>query len=173
MQDKLERFFNAINFDIDKYNYFDNASVKEVLLNKKSNKMTLVIENDCVLPLEVFKNLYDKSLTFKGAETVRFKFEVNDNSKYFVDYFYYYFDILVSKCPMLSCINKDNITIEDSSINIEVLNKAEKDKIESLEEKIIKFMENMGYISELMLQGDERLKNQLLKRLIKLLEVLK
>ena len=27
MQDKLERFFNAINFDIDKYNYFDNASV--------------------------------------------------------------------------------------------------------------------------------------------------
>ena len=46
MDSKLTRFFDATNFNKDYINCFNNASLKEVLLNKKTSKMTMVIEID-------------------------------------------------------------------------------------------------------------------------------
>ena len=104
---KLERLFNTINFNNEYYRYFENASVKEVLLLKKINRMTLVIEIDRLFPLDVFKELFEKASTLKGAESVRFKFIVKENTHFFKDYFDYYFEIMIKKCPMLNCIDLD------------------------------------------------------------------
>ena len=65
---KLERFFNAINFDKNFTEYFNEASVKEVLLNKKINRMTLVIEIDELPPINVFKSLCEYAQNMKGEE---------------------------------------------------------------------------------------------------------
>lgn len=142
---KIERFFNAINFNQDFACYFKDAVLKDVLLNKKINKMTMIFEIDDLIPIEVFKELYQKGKTLNGADEVRFKFIVKNNNKLFSDYFNYYFDILISKCPMLNCIDRDKISFVDNTINIDVLNKAEKEKIESLSEKIEIFLSDMGF----------------------------
>ena len=144
MDSKLERFFNAINFNNEYYSYFNDASVKEVLLNKKTNKMTLVINIDKTLPINIFSELNNQSKTFDGAKSVRFKF-ITKESLYFNDYFNYYFDILVSRCPMLICIDRDKILIEGNSITFNVLNDVEENKIKSLEEKMILFLSSMGF----------------------------
>ena len=73
IEDKLERLFNAINFDEENFLFFKNASVKEVLLLKKINRMTLVIEIDRLIPISVFKELYEKASTLKGADSVKLK----------------------------------------------------------------------------------------------------
>ena len=91
---KLERLFNTIDFNKENYLYFKNASVKEVLLLKKINRMTLVIEIDNLIPLEVFKELFQKASLLKGADSVKFKFVVKNNTLYFEEYFNHYFDIL-------------------------------------------------------------------------------
>ena len=140
MEGKLERFLNAINFDKDLYSYFENASVKEVLLNKKTSKMTLILNIDNILPINVFNRLCECSVGLKGAKKVRFKFLCDSDYKLFSDYFNYYFDILVSKCPMLTCIDRNKITIDDDKITFEVLNKVEEDKIKSLYEKMESFL---------------------------------
>ena len=145
MDAKLERFLNAINFNKELYNYFDDASVKEVLLNKKTSKMTLILNMDNVLPIDVFSLLCESSKSLKGAKKVRFKIIRKEDNKYFKDYFNYYFDILVGKCPMLNSIDKDKIEIDSTTISINVLNKVEFDKIKSLEEKIESFLIDMGY----------------------------
>ena len=142
---KLERLFNTVNFNKDYYLYFKNASVKEVLLLKKINRMTLVIEIDNLIPLDVFKELFQKASTLKGADSVKFKFIVKNNTLYFNDYFNYYFDITIKKSPMLNCIDKDKIKIEGSKIHFDVLNTAEKNKIEEISDKIIEFMSDMGF----------------------------
>ena len=145
MDEKLERFFNAINFNIDFFKYFKNASVTDVLLAKKSNKMRLVMNIDYLIPIEVFKELCICGKTLKGAEDVRYKFIVQNNDKLLEDYFNYYFDILVDKCPMLRAINRNKINIDSNTITFQVLNNIEKEKIESLSEKIDTFLTDMGF----------------------------
>ncbi len=145
MDEKLERFFNAINFNKDYIHYFKNASVKDVLLAKKINRITVVINIDELIPIDVFKELFTSGKTLKGAESVRYKFIVENNNKYFEDYFNYYFDILISKCPMLVCIDRNKITFDNNKITFQVLNKVEKEKIESLSEKITIFLTDMGF----------------------------
>ena len=143
--DKLIRFFNAINFNKDYLKYYENASLKEVLLNRKENKMTMIINIDLLPPIEVFKEIYEKGKTLEGAKEVRFKFIVENNTLLFKEYFDYYFDILISRCPMLKCIDRNKITFNNNKINIEVLNPAEYNKIEEIKEKIEIFMSDMGF----------------------------
>ena len=145
MDEKLERFFNAINFNKDYYKYFVNASVKDVLLAKKTNKMRLVMNIDNLVPIEVFEELCSCGKTLKGADDVRYKFIVKNNNELFDVYFNYYFDILVSKCPMLKSINRNNIKFEDNNIIFHVLNDVEEEKIKSLKEKIETFLIDMGF----------------------------
>ena len=143
--DKLVRFFNAINFNKDNLKYYENASLKEVLLKRKENRMTMIINIDSLPPVDVFKETYEKGKTLEGADEVRFKFIVENNTLLFKEYFDYYFDILVSKCPMLNCIDRTKITFDNNKINIEVLNPAEYNKIEEIKEKIEIFMSDMGF----------------------------
>ena len=143
--DKLVRFFNAIDFNKDNLKYYDNASLKEVLLRRKENRMTMIINIDSLPPVDVFKETYEKGKTLEGADEVRFKFIVENNTSLFKEYFDYYFNILVSKCPMLNCIDRTKITFDNNKINIEVLNPAEYNKIEEIKEKIEIFMSDMGF----------------------------
>ena len=143
--DKLIRFFNAINFNKDYLKYYENASLKEVLLNRKENKMTMIINIDLLTPIEVFKEIYEKGKTLEGAKKVIIKYIVENNTLLFKKYFNYYFDILINRCPMLNCIDRNKITFNNNKINIEVLNTAEYNKIEEIKEKIEVFMSDMGF----------------------------
>ena len=143
--DKLVRFFNAIDFNKDYLKYYENASLKEVLLRRKENRMTMIINIDSLPPVDVFKETYEKGKSLEGADEVRFKFIVENNTLLLKEYFDYYFDILVSKCPMLNCIDRTKITFDNNKINIEVLNPAEYHKIEEIKEKIEIFMSDMGF----------------------------
>ncbi len=146
MDSKLERFLNAVNFNKDFTSYFDKAVVKDVRINKETNRMTLILNLDKLIPVTVFEELYNKGKTLKGASEVRYKFIIkNIDNEYFKDYFNYYFDILLSRCPMLEAIDKNKITFNDNNINFEVLNNVEKDKIDSLKEKIEIFLTDMGF----------------------------
>ena len=145
MDSKLSRFFNAINFDQKYYSFFENASVKDVLLTRKTNKMTIIISIDNTLPIDVFSYLCTTGKTLNPEGDVRYKFLVKNNELLFNDYFNYYFDILISKCPMLKSIDREKIEIDNNNIKFNVLNTFEKEKIESLSEKIETFLTDMGY----------------------------
>ena len=76
MDKKLERFLKAIDFNTENYKYFEDAKIDDVLLNKKINRMTLKISNSKTIPLDIFKEFYDKGMTFDGADIIRYKFKV-------------------------------------------------------------------------------------------------
>ena len=142
---RLLKLANTIKLNENFTKYLENAELKEVLLNKKTNKMTIVIINDFLFPIDMFHELYEKGTSLDGVDKIRYKFIIKENNKYFKEYFLYYFDILVKSCPMLECIKKDKITFDGNSVNIEVLNSAEKNKIEELTDKIEVFLSDMGF----------------------------
>ena len=49
--EKLLRFFNAVNFNDSLTQYFKDYAVKEVLLEQKTNTMRLVLECDDLVPI--------------------------------------------------------------------------------------------------------------------------
>ena len=55
--EKLLRFFNAVNFNDSLTQYFKDYTVKEVLLEQKTNTMRLVLECDELIPINVFDEL--------------------------------------------------------------------------------------------------------------------
>ena len=67
---KLERFFNAIDFNKDYEEYFTNAKVMDVRLNKELNRMTLLINLDTEVPINVFNELCVKGLNLDGASSI-------------------------------------------------------------------------------------------------------
>lgn len=142
---RLLKLANTIKLNENFTKYLENAELKEVLLNKKTNKMTIVIINDFLFPIDMFHELYEKGTSLDGVDKIRYKFIIKENNKYFQEYFLYYFDILVKSCPMLECIKKDKIAFDGNSVNIEVLNSAEKNKIEELTDKIEVFLSDMGF----------------------------
>ena len=170
--EKLLRFFNAVNFNDSLTQYFKDYAVKEVLLEQKTNTMRLVLECDDLVPISVFKELYISGNTLKGVYKVIYKFIVKNNTKYLEDYFNYYFDKLVSKCPMLECIDREKIKFNDNIIDITVLNNVEKNKIESLKEKIEIFLSDMGFdLIEVTATIDEEERKKFKEQLNSSLEV--
>lgn len=103
---RLLKLANTIKLNENFTKYLENAELKEVLLNKKTNKMTIVIINDFLFPIDMFHELYEKGTSLDGVDKIRYKFIIKENNKYFQEYFLYYFDILVKSCPMLECIKK-------------------------------------------------------------------
>ena len=118
--EKLLRFLNAVNFNDSLTQYLKDYTVKEVLLDQKTNTMRLVLECDELMPINVFNELYKSGNTLKGVNKVIYKFIVKNNTKYLKEYFNYYFDKLLSKCPMLECIDRDKIKYDDNVIDISI-----------------------------------------------------
>ena len=143
--EKLTRFFDTTNFNSDFTKYFENASLKEVLLSKKIGRMTMVIEIDKLPSIEVFKELYERGKTLKGVKEFRVKFLTFEDNEKYNEYFNYYFDILVNRCPMLKCIDREKIIFDENNINIEVLNTAEENKIKEISKKIESFLDDVGF----------------------------
>ena len=69
--DKLIRFFNAIDFNKEYLKYYENASLKEVLLRRKENRMTMVINIDSLPPIEAFKETYEKGKTLEDRNAIK------------------------------------------------------------------------------------------------------
>ena len=74
MDNKIERFLKKANFDVEKFYYFNNAVVKEVVVNKKTNEWTIKLTIDNMLPIEIYKELKNSSKTIKEASNINFIF---------------------------------------------------------------------------------------------------
>ncbi len=145
MDDKLLRFFSVINFEEDKYPFFTDAKVKKVVVDNAKKEWIIYINLVNLIPVSIFREMYEKSKNIKDVDKVHFVLKFENDNGYLIDYYRYYFEILVNACPMLESIKENNVVIEGNIINIDVLNKAEEKKILSLKKNIIKFLDNMGF----------------------------
>lgn len=79
---RLLKLANTIKLNENFTKYLENAELKEVLLNKKTNKMTIVIINDFLFPIDMFHELYEKGTSLDGVDKIRYKFIIKENNKY-------------------------------------------------------------------------------------------
>lgn len=144
MDDKLLRFFKKIELDEKYYSYFDKVSVKQVVVNKKNKSWTIHLNMEELIPVDVYDILLFASKKIVEADDIYFVFELKNKSDLLEDYFNYFFNKKAIECPMLASIMDNEISFNNDEIEIEVLNKIEKDKIDSVSNSLIKSLKNVG-----------------------------
>lgn len=164
MDDKLLRFFKKLNFN--DILFFENASLKDMSINKQENTWTVRINSSEVIPVNVMVKL--KNLASEGLEDVKsiyikmFYSSVSDES--ILEYFMYYFKLMIKDNPSLSSISENNISIDDKTIKIKIASLAEEKLLKENMKNIKTILENhdlydVSFVYELDEEEQENVKN--------------
>ncbi len=145
MDNKLLRFFDEIKLESEYFTYFTDSKIEKVEVNVKKKTWLIHISFKDLINTKIFQVLCDACSNIKDVEKVKFQFNFENGKELLGDYFWYYFNKLVQKCPMLEGIKNNNIEVNDGLIKIETLNKIEYDKINEILSKIDEFLKNMGF----------------------------
>lgn len=144
MDDKLLRFFKLVNYN--DAIAFENATLKDMVVNTKENTWTLRINADELINITSLLNL--KRLCADGVENVK---KINIELTYsdiksdaVLEYFLYFLDKVLENNPSLSGLDVDKIKIDDEVIIIEVTSKIEETTLKKECKKITKTLEELG-----------------------------
>ena len=145
MDNKLERFFNKINYkDIEDYK---NSLITKVIVNKEENTWTINIDNNAYIETEKLENLIKACK--KGIEGVNeISIIFNNNNVKDTDtlnHFKYFLNEVIKSSPALSSILNNDITIDNDIITVEVTSEIEEKLIKKESKKIIKKLETIGF----------------------------
>ncbi len=173
MDSKLERFLKLIDFDEENYSCFFDAKITNVKVSLEHKSWSLYIKIGKMISIDLYKDLISKSKNIKNVKKVNFYFAFDDENGVFAEYFDYYFGLLREKYPMLNTIKNEDIIRDGNIININVLNKIEADKIDSLKDEIVMFLKSVGFF-DISIESviSEDLQSQV-KELFKTNEVIK
>lgn len=173
MDSKLERFLKLIDFDEENYSCFFDAKITNVKVSLEHKSWSLYIKIGKMISIDLYKDLISKSKNIKNVKKVNFYFAFDDENGVFAEYFDYYFGLLREKYPMLNTIKNEDIIRDGNIININVLNKIEADKIDSLKDEIVMFLKSVGFF-DISIESviSEDLQNKV-KELFKTNEVIK
>ena len=173
MDSKLERFLKLIDFDEENYSCFFDAKITNVKVSLEHKSWSLYIKIGKMISIDLYKDLISKSKNIKNVKKVNFYFAFDDENGVFAEYFDYYFGLLREKYPMLNTIKNEDIIRDGNIININVLNKIEADKIDSLKDEIVVFLKSVGFF-DISIESviSEELQSQV-KELFKTNEVIK
>lgn len=146
MDSKLVRFFNKIGLKEEEYSCFSGAKLENVIVDNNDQSWSLYISLDKMIDVNTFNLLCTKSENIKETRRIYFIFK-HATDEYINDYVNYIFKIYQEKCPMLSGVSSEDITINKNIINIKVTSKSEEEKINTIKPKLIEFMSRMGYLN--------------------------
>ncbi len=173
MDSKLERFLKLINFNQEYYSCFFDAKIVNVKVDNENKSWVIYIKLNKMFNLEIYKELIDKSSSIKDVKKVDLYFLFESDNNTFEEYFYYYFNILKDKYPMLNGVKESDILIENNKVIIKVLNKIEFDKINNLKNELLIFLQSLGFVDYMIVpEISEEIQNEV-KEMFKSNEVIK
>ena len=147
MDEKLLRFFKLVGYN--DVIAFENAHLKDMVINKRENTWTLRINAKSIINLTSILNL--KKLCIDGVDDVKHIYiEMNYEelaADSILEYFIHFLEEIINESPSLSGIDKDKIRVDDDVIIVEVASKIEETTLKRECKKI------MNKMMELKKQG--------------------
>ena len=146
MQDKLDILLNQAKLDKELFNFFSDGQLNKIVGNKSKTSYHFYIDIKKTLPIDVYLKFLSGLKQAFANYKIKVSFNVANKEKdYIKDYFRYLINTKLKENPLLE-IFLDNITkITDDEFTVEVANKAEKMKLESIEGEIIELLRSLGY----------------------------
>ena len=147
MHDKLQLLLDKINISEENHIYFQNGELTKIICDKNKENYIFVIRIDKILPLTLFLDI-KKSLKsyFKTAKKTDLKlicssFELEN----ITDYYRYYLEKYRKSAPSLDIFVNSPLKLQEQNLIVEISNKAEEMKFNSIKEDLEKKLTNSGF----------------------------
>ncbi len=168
MHEKLKLLLEQINMPNDFHQYFKDGNLDKISVLKKENMVSFIVTLDKILPVEVyvkFCNLISEHFDmYKETKVI-----INVLSKDFTlltEYYNYLIEEYSIDYPLLQMFAGISNKIEDDTLYLEVSNKAEEMKLESIKDKIISDLTSIGYSNiNIKISINEEARNAILKQI--------
>lgn len=145
MHEKLKTLLDKIKLPDEHYAYFKSGNLDKIVGNKNKDTYTFYLILESILPVHVYlefeRLLKDAYPDFK----TKLDLEYTDDTLYNKDYFDYIVDTFSEEFPLISLFKEAYVDFVDNVINLEVSNKAEAMKFDSIKDKLIKKLKAYGY----------------------------
>ena len=145
MDSKLKLLLEQINISLEYYSYFNDGKLKKIVGNKSKDTYTFFVELKSILPLNIYLTFYKLLKDTYNDFKVKLDLNYSDTSGYLKEYFDYTIDSYADEYPLLSLFKDCCLKTDDEVLKLEVGNKAELMKFNSVKEKVIKKLKAMGY----------------------------
>ncbi len=161
MDKEIKNLLEKLKIDLKYYGEFDNATVVKVAINKKYNVVSLYLNTESNLSIELYEEL-EKSLNifFNSDRSLVFINPKNRNLDCFNSYFNKAFKILEKNNPIINIFSDRLVRVEDNYY-VEVLNKAEQKQIGLFLKDINSYINMYGYSVSISTQINEEKRNDI------------
>lgn len=169
MNNKLELLLSQIKLPEEYLSYFKGGKLEKIKCNKAKDKYVFCINIENILPLAVyfeFKKLLKSH--FNNVESVDVKFtSTNYKEEKLLNYYHHYIKEYSKQAPLLSIFLESKIELKNNQFIIEVANKAEEMKFESIKEDIQKKLNDIGFNVEISTKINEEKSLEIIKEIEK------
>ena len=138
MDSKLVKLLDRLNINKDNYEYFNNAKIDKLVIEKSTNTWKLLLNIESILPYDIYKELLDKLNAELHKNT---KLEIISNTNDYSninDYFKEIIKNISANSTRYNVFENRELDIENNRAILNVYNKIEEVNIESIKDKIEK-----------------------------------
>ncbi len=167
MDSKLKLFLDKINLCHEYYDFFNNASLDKIIINKDENSSLVKMTIDKYIPIEILSNLIENRCFFLDNLTYNFKVRNPDNSM-LLDYYSLFLEMLKKENKIkLIELYKDSLVYEDEVLKLVAYNKKEEERLKKINSDINEFYHNIGFDDYIpvILRDDNLLEEEINKEL--------
>ncbi|HPF82696.1 MAG TPA: PolC-type DNA polymerase III [Bacilli bacterium] len=162
MHDKLKLLLEQINMPNELYSYFDDGKLDKICVVKSDNKVKFLITLSKVLPVSTyvkFNNLLNNHFNMYDNSYPIFTITDYKDNELLKEYYEYFISEYCVDSPLLEVFVGVPINIKDDTIEIELCNKAEIMKFNTIKDKLIEDLKNIGFAVKINLIINEEASN--------------
>ena len=146
MQNKIELLLKQIKIEEEEESFFKEASLDKIICNRNKDKYAFCISLKNALPLKTYINFNEKLKNkYNNAKITSMLKVQNYNIDNIIDYYRYYIEKYSKEAPLLKEFIDSKLILEENILYIEIINKAEEMKLESIIKQLEKDLNNSGF----------------------------
>ena len=167
MQDRLKKLLEEINIEESELQYFNLASIEKVILYDQNKIIEFIINTENLLPIDIYNNMLKKLSTFFNTFELLRLIIIPKNIDYskLQEYYRYIMEQVCIERNKYQIFVERDIEINNNIITIKAYNKIECTNLIQLKQELIDKLLQFGFKIELnidlILEGDQELKNKI------------
>ena len=146
MDDKLQLLLNQIKIDESKRNSFKNGKLNKIVCNKAKDKYVFCLSLNTPLPLNLYEEFNQKLKQRFNVKSIKSQIStINFDIDLLTDYYIHFLENYSKEAPLLKMFVNIPLKLDDDNLLIELTNKAEEMKFNSIKKPLEKDLNNAGF----------------------------